>query len=125
MLLMTHSRAPSSDTRHFIFCCDMMTRVVYFSATFQYKTRQCRKIAAWVKHCNIPLCIAFVDYEKAFDSVQTQAILTSLQEQGIEDVYIEILKDIYTDSSVTVHLHKESEKIRIKRGVHGNIGEHI
>ena len=44
-------------------------------------------------------------------------ILTSLQEQGIEDVYIEILKDIYTDSSVTVHLHKESEKIRIKRGV--------
>ena len=32
-------------------------------------------------------------------------------------VYIEILKDIYTDSSVTVHLHKESEKIRIKRGV--------
>ena len=45
---------------------------------------------------NIPLCVAFVDYEKAFDSVQTQAILTSLQEQGIEDVYIEILKDIRT-----------------------------
>ena len=31
-----------------------------------------------------------MDYEKAFDSVQTQAILTSLQEQGIEDVYIEM-----------------------------------
>ena len=66
---------------------------------------------------NIPLCDAFVDYEKAFDSIQTQAILTSLQEQGIEDVYIEILNEIYTDSSVTVHLHKESEKIRIKRGI--------
>ena len=36
---------------------------------------------------NIPLCVAFVDYEKAFDSVQTQAILTSLQEQGIEGVH--------------------------------------
>ena len=58
-----------------------------------------------------------MDYEKAFYSVQTQAILTSLQEHGIEDVYIEITKDIYTDSSVTVHLHKESEKIRINRGV--------
>ena len=66
---------------------------------------------------NIPLCVAFVDYEKAFDSVQTQAILISLQEKGIDDVYIEILKDIYTDSSVTVYLHKEGEKIRIKRGV--------
>ena len=42
---------------------------------------------------NIPLCGAFVDYEKAFDSVQLQAILTSLQEQGIEDVYTDILKD--------------------------------
>ena len=37
---------------------------------------------------NIPLCVALVDYEKAFGSVQTQAILTSLQEQGIEYVYI-------------------------------------
>ena len=32
-------------------------------------------------------------------------------------MYIDILKDVYTDSSVTVHLHKESEKIGIKRGV--------
>ena len=58
-----------------------------------------------------------MDYENAFDSVQTQAIVTSLQEQGIEDVYIEIIKDIYTYSLVTVRRHKESENIRIKRGV--------
>ncbi len=43
---------------------------------------------------NIPLCVVYVGYEKTFDSVQTQATSTSLQEQGIEDVYIEILKDI-------------------------------
>ena len=66
---------------------------------------------------NIPLSIAFIDYEKAFDSIQTQAILSSLQDQGIEDAYIQLMKDIYTDSSVTVHLHKESEKTNIKRGV--------
>ena len=37
------------------------------------------------------LCVAFVDYEKGLDSVQTQVILTSLQEQpeqGIKDVYM-------------------------------------
>lgn len=66
---------------------------------------------------NKPLCVAFVDYEKAFDSVQTQSILMSLQQQGIEDIYIELLKEIYTESTVTVHLHKESDKIQIKRGV--------
>ena len=59
---------------------------------------------------NIALCIAFVDYDKAFDSVQTQAVLTSLQEQGIEYVYIELLKGIYTNSSMSVHLYKESKK---------------
>ena len=32
------------------------------------------------RYYNIPLCIAFVDYEKVFDSEQTQAVLTSLQE---------------------------------------------
>ena len=67
---------------------------------------------------NIPLCVAFVDYEKAFDSVQTSAILSSLQNQGIEDAYIKLLKDIYTNSSVTVTLQKEkSQKINVKRGV--------
>ena len=49
--------------------------------------------------------MTFVDNEKAFDSVQTHAILTSSQEQGLEDVYIEIPKDIHTDIPVTVHLH--------------------
>ena len=34
---------------------------------------KCRKF-------NIPLCIALIDYEKAFDSVQTQAILSSPQD---------------------------------------------
>ena len=56
---------------------------------------------------NIPLCVAFVDYEKAFDSVQTQAILKSLQEQGIEDVYIEILKDIYGQLSDSTSAQRE------------------
>ena len=66
---------------------------------------------------NIALCIAFVDYEKAFDSVQNQGVLTALQEQGIVDVYIELFKEIYTKSSMTVHLHKGSNKINTRRGV--------
>ncbi len=62
-----------------------------------------------------------MDCEKAFNSVQTKAILTSLQEQGIEDVYIGIRKNVYIHSSVIVHQHKESDAIRIKRGVrHGD-----
>ena len=57
-----------------------LRQITYMYAINQLKEK-CREY-------NIPLCVAFLDYEKAFDSVQTQAILTSLQEQGIEDVYI-------------------------------------
>ena len=88
-------------------------------AGFRSKTSTLRQITYnQLKKCseyNIQLCVAFVDYEKAFDSVQTQAILISLQEQGIEDIHIN--PERCTDSSVTVHLHTESEKIRIKIGV--------
>ena len=45
-------------------------------------------------------------------AVQIQAVLISLQEQGIEDVYIELLKEFYTNSSTTVHLHKESNNLK-------------
>ncbi|MEG7522480.1 MAG: hypothetical protein M3H12_05195, partial [Chromatiales bacterium] len=44
-------------------------------------------------------------------------VLTSHQEQVIEDMYVELMKDIYTNSSMTVHLHKESNKINIRRRV--------
>ena len=49
--------------------------------------------------------------------MQTQAVLTSLQEQGIEDVSIELLKEMFTNSSTTVHLNIESNKIDTRRGV--------
>ena len=61
---------------------------------------------------NIPVRIAFVDYEKVFDSVQTQAVLTSLQEQ-----WVELLKEFYTNSSMIQRKqqarHQERCKIRI------------
>ncbi len=59
---------------------------------------------------NIPLCVAFVDYEESVP------ILTSLQSHGIEDGCIEIMKSITTGSNST-HMHKENGQIRIKRGV--------
>ena len=58
-------------------------------------------------------CIAFVDYKKASDSVQSQTVLKN----RIEDGNIELPKEISTNSSMTVHVHKESNNINIRRGV--------
>ena len=60
------------------------------------------------------------DYEKTFDSVQTQAVLTSLQEQQIEDMYVELPVDKYTNTSMKIPIHSlhiESNKINSGRGV--------
>lgn len=68
---------------------------------------------------NIPVSMAFIDYEKAFDSVETQSILASLHEQTIEDPtpgYNEILKDIYIDSTEKLKL-QENNEMNIKKGV--------
>jgi len=61
--------------------------------------------------------MSFVDYEKAFDSVETHSVLKALQEQRMNNNYIKLIRDIYTDNSTIVCLHKYSNKIKIKKGV--------
>ena len=64
---------------------------------------------------NIPLCVAFVDYEKAFDGTNPSNIDIIARTRNRRCVHRN--PERHTDSSVTVDLHKESEKIRITRGV--------
>ena len=66
---------------------------------------------------NKPLCMAFIDYEKAFDSVKTSAILKAMKNQGIEETYVMVIEDIYKASTASVRLHKISNKIPIGKGV--------
>ena len=67
---------------------------------------------------NLPLCIAYIDYEKAFDSVEHAIIFKALRNIGINETYINIIEDIYTDATAKVHIEKEmSEEIKILRGV--------
>ena len=40
---------------------------------------------------NIPICFAFVDYEKAFDSIEFNPLFESLENQGVEAAYITLL----------------------------------
>ncbi|NNK28772.1 MAG: reverse transcriptase family protein, partial [Flavobacteriaceae bacterium] len=66
---------------------------------------------------NLPLCAIFVDFEKAFDSVEIDAILSALINQGIETKYVQLIKEIYTNSSTTATLNNMKTKIKIKKGV--------
>ena len=64
-----------------------------------------------------PLFLAFVDYEKAFNNVESKAVLTSLEKQGIDKGYMDALAESQNGASTVAMLYKESNGIPIRKGV--------
>ena len=53
-------------------------------------------------HCNRDLALVFIDFSKAFDSVDRSMMFKILELYGIPGVIIEAIKILYTDTSATV-----------------------
>ena len=66
---------------------------------------------------NIPLYMAFVDYEKAFDSIQHRAVFEALRAHGVQEKYINIMKETYADGTAQIRTEKLSGKTKIMKGV--------
>ncbi|XP_073960575.1 uncharacterized protein [Choristoneura fumiferana] len=64
-----------------------------------------------------PLYMAFIDYKKAFDSISHESIWEALESLNIKGKYINILKNIYGNSTSRVKLDRVGTVINIKRGV--------
>ena len=58
-------------------------------------------------------CFAFVDYEKAFDSIEFEPLFEGLKNQGVDEAYLNILRNLYTS---VLRFHKDSEKFNLGRG---------
>ncbi|XP_065439267.1 uncharacterized protein LOC135981307 [Chrysemys picta bellii] len=69
------------------------------------------------RECKFPLCIAFVNYEKAFDSVETNTVLEALSEQGIIVKYITLLKEANSVCSTDISLFDTPLRIPIEKSV--------
>ena len=50
-----------------------------------------------------------VDFEKAFDTVEHQALWKALREQSISETYIALLKKLYKDQTATVQTDVKSK----------------
>ena len=61
--------------------------------------------------------MAFIDYEKAFDSVSTTSVIYALISQNINKTYVETLKFVYSNAISTFKRHNNSNKVPIRRGV--------
>ena len=64
-----------------------------------------------------PLGFAFVDYDKAFDSIEFSPLFESLENQGVEAAYTTLLRDLYNGATSTLKIHRDSDKIKLQRGV--------
>ncbi|KAK6731462.1 hypothetical protein RB195_007744 [Necator americanus] len=53
---------------------------------------------------SLPLILAFVDYEKAFDRVETNAILSALVDQGVDVSYLRTLVNCYERCTTRIQL---------------------
>ncbi|KAE9416903.1 hypothetical protein Angca_009074, partial [Angiostrongylus cantonensis] len=62
------------------------------------------KVIEVCREYHLLLLLAFVDYEKAFDSVETNAILSALVDQGVDPSYIRTLFDIYRNCTTKTQL---------------------
>lgn len=73
-------------------------------------TERCREY-------RLPLCLAFIDFKKAFDTVEHQAVLNALNTFGIPNQYVEVFRQCNTDCFTDIKLLREPVRIEIQRGV--------
>ena len=65
----------------------------------------------------MPLAVAFVDFKKAFDSVEIPKVIEAIEKQGVDPVYVKVLQHIYQHNSSFIRLHKDSDPFRLEKGV--------
>ena len=64
----------------------------------------------------MPLCFAFVDNEKAFDSIEFEPLFKGLKNQGVDEGYLNILRNLCSEATSVLRLHKDSTKFKLERG---------
>uniref|UniRef100_A0A914VN53 Reverse transcriptase domain-containing protein n=1 Tax=Plectus sambesii TaxID=2011161 RepID=A0A914VN53_9BILA len=73
-----------------------------------------------VKRCHeyhIPLFMQFINFKKAFDFIEFNAVWTALQEQGVHADLIELLCNIYATANSAIRINEDRVQIDINRGV--------
>lgn len=64
-----------------------------------------------------PLVLTFVDYQKAFDSLEIPKMLDALTEQKVEPPYVNIISEVYKDMTTKIKLLEKPVEVPIGRGV--------
>lgn len=69
------------------------------------------------KEYDLPLYLCFIDYSKAFDSISHNSIWQALAAQGLNKGYIDLIKEMYKNSTSRIMLEHPGPVFKIERGV--------
>ena len=64
----------------------------------------------------MPLCLTFIDLKKAFNSVETEAVVEALDNQGVPTQYIKVLRELYSNFTTGISPFYKNIIIDVKRG---------
>jgi hypothetical protein len=68
---------------------------------------------------NLETHLLFIDYEKAFESVQRQILFDILKSRNSPDTLLKAIVDIHTQNKISIKFNSKSSKLaEINRGVH-------
>ncbi|XP_039287770.1 uncharacterized protein LOC111047670 [Nilaparvata lugens] len=69
------------------------------------------------KEYKFPLVLLFIDFEKAFDKINTAAVIQTLEDLGISNKYLEIFRFIYGNMKSEFSLRGKSRVMQVNRGL--------
>src|SRR5262249_45354186 len=64
-----------------------------------------------------PLVLTFIDYEKAFDSVEPECVWESLRKQGVEWEYVHSMEACYNGCTTTLIPFQREVSVAVGKGV--------
>ncbi|KAK6761571.1 hypothetical protein RB195_022588 [Necator americanus] len=65
----------------------------------------------------MPLCLTFIDLKKALDSVETEAVVEALDNQGVPTQYIKVLREFCSNFTTGISPFHNKIVIDMKRGL--------
>lgn len=68
------------------------------------------------KEYNIEVHLAFIDFNKAFDNIYHSSIWQALSISNVEDIYVNVLKNIYRNATAYVSLDQDDRLFDLERG---------
>ncbi|KAK6739387.1 hypothetical protein RB195_008083 [Necator americanus] len=75
------------------------------------------KLTEVSREYKMPLCLTFIDLKKAFDSVEMEAVVEALDNQGVPTQYIKVLRQLYSNFTTGISPFYKNIIIDVKRGV--------